>query len=60
MTTISSATGNLYQARMGPNSNTKIPETHNLGDQTSSNSFEKKRICYTMVHMPPFQLIWDL
>ncbi len=30
MTTNSSAAGNLYQARMGPNSNTKTPETHNL------------------------------
>ncbi len=27
MTTNSSAAGNLYQARMGPNSNTKTPET---------------------------------
>ncbi len=37
MTTNSSAAGNLYQARMGPNSNTKTPETHNLDAQTSSN-----------------------
>ncbi len=29
-TTSSSAAGNLYQARMGSNSNTKTPETHNL------------------------------
>ncbi len=29
-TTNSSAAGILYQARMGPNSNTKTPETHNL------------------------------
>ncbi len=36
----------------GPNSNTKIPETHNLKAQTSSNCFEKKRGCYTMVNMP--------
>ncbi len=43
MTTNSSAAGNLYQARMGPNSNTKPPETHNLDAQTSSNCFEKKR-----------------
>ncbi len=28
MTTNSSAAGNLFQARMGPNSNTKTPETH--------------------------------
>ncbi|XP_051720638.1 semaphorin-4B isoform X2 [Ctenopharyngodon idella] len=33
---------------MGPNSNTKTPETHNLDAQTSSNCFEKKRRCYTM------------
>ncbi len=40
-TTNSSAAVNLYQARMGPNSNTKTPETHNLNAQTSSNCFEK-------------------
>ncbi len=55
-TTNSSAAGNLYQARMGPNSNSKTPETHNLDAQTSSNCFEKKRRCYTMVNMPPSQL----
>ncbi len=44
-----------YQARMGPNSNTKTPETHNLNAQMSSNCFEKKR-CYTLVNMPPSQL----
>ncbi len=59
-TTNSSAAGNLYQARMGPNSNTKTPETHNLDAQMSSNCFEKKRRCYTMVNMPPSQLFWDL
>ncbi len=59
-TTNSSAAGNLYQARMGPNSNTKTTETHNLDVQTSSNCFEKKRRCYTMVNMPPSQLFWDL
>ncbi len=59
-TTNSSAVGNLYQARMGPNSNPKTPETHNLDAQTSSNCFEKKRRCYTMVNMPPSQLVWDL
>ncbi len=59
-TTNSSAAGNLYQARMGPNSNTKTPETHNLDAQTSSNCFEKKRRCYTMVNMTPSQLFWDL
>ncbi len=55
-TTNSSAAGNLYQARMGPNSNTKTPETHNLDAQTSSNCFEKKRRCYTMVKIAPSQL----
>ncbi len=39
---------------------TQTPETHNLDAQTSSNSFEKKRRCYTMVNMPPSQLFWDL
>ncbi len=29
-------------ARMGPNSNTKTPETHNLEAQTSSNCFERR------------------
>ncbi len=42
MATNSLAAGNLYQARMGPNSNTKTPETHNLDAQMSSNCFEKK------------------
>ncbi len=60
MTMNSSADGNLYQARMGPNSNTKTHNTHNLDAQTSSNCFEKKRRCYTMVNMPPSQLFWDL
>ncbi len=41
-TTNSSAAGNLYQVRMGPNSNTKTPETHNLDAQTSSNFFENE------------------
>ncbi len=49
-----------HQASMGPNSNTKTPETHNLNAQTSSNCFEKKRRCYTTVNMPPSQLFWDL
>ncbi len=40
MTTNSSAAGNLYQARMGQNSNTKTPETHNFDAQMSSNCFE--------------------
>ena len=39
----SSAAGNLYQARMGPNSNTKTPKTHNLNAQMSSNCYEKRR-----------------
>ncbi len=37
-----------------------ITLTHNLDAQTSSNCFEKKRRCYTMVNMPPSQLFWDL
>ncbi len=53
MTTNSSAAGNLYQARMGPNSNTKTPETHNFDAQTSSNCFENKRRCYAMLNMLP-------
>ncbi len=56
----SSAGQNLYQARMGTISNTKTSETHNLDAQTSSNVFEKKRRCYTIVNMPPSQLFWDL
>ncbi len=51
-TTNSSTAVNLYQARMGPNSNTKTPETHNLDVQIFLNCFEKKRRCYTMVNMP--------
>ncbi len=50
----------IYQARMGPKSNSKTPETHNLNAQTSSNCFENKRRCYTMANMPPPQLFWDL
>ena len=30
----------------------KQQDTHNLHAQTSSNCFEKKRRCYTMVNMP--------
>ncbi len=48
------------ESKLGPNSNTKTPETHNLHAQTSSNCFEKKRRCYTMLNMPPSQLFWDL
>jgi len=51
----SAASGNRYQARMGPNSTTKTPETQNLDAQMSSNCFEKKR-CYTMANMPLSQL----
>ncbi len=40
--------------------NTKTPETHDLDAQMSSNCFEKKRRCYTMVNLPPSQLFWDL
>ena len=52
-TTNSLAAGNLYQARMGPNSVKQTPETHNLNAQMSSNYFEKKRRCSTMVNMNP-------
>ncbi len=45
---------------MVPNSNTKTPETHNLDAQMSSNFFEKKRRCYTMLNMPPSQHFRDL
>ncbi len=38
----------------------KTSETHNLDAQTSSNYFERKRRCYTMVNMPLSQLCWDL
>ncbi len=31
---------------MGPNSNTKTPETRNLDAQTSSNYFEKEMLHY--------------
>ncbi len=48
------------KTRMGSNSNTKTPETHKLDAQMSSNCFEKKRRCYTMINMPPSQLFWDL
>ncbi len=50
MTTNSSAAGNLYQARMGPNSNNKTTEINNINSQTSSNCFEKKKRCYTLHH----------
>ncbi len=36
------------------------PKLQNLDVQMSSNCFEKKRRCYTMVNMPLSQLIWDL
>ncbi len=55
--TNSSAAGNLYQTRMGPDSNTRTAETHDLDAETSSNCFEKKRRCYTMVNMPPVPTI---
>ncbi len=42
LTTNSSAAGYLYRARMGSNSNTKTPETHNLDAQTSLNCFERR------------------
>ncbi len=52
MTANSSAAGNLYQARMGPNSNTKTPETPKLDAQTSSNSFEKRVDATLCPHAP--------
>ncbi len=57
-TTNSSAARKIYQARMGPNSNTKTAETHNLNAQMSSNYFEKKRRCYG--NLPLSQRFWDL
>ncbi len=39
---------------------TKTPETHKFDAQMSSNCFEKKKRCYTMVNIPPSQLFWDL
>ncbi len=59
-TTNSSAAGNPFKTRMGLNSNAKTPITHNFDAQTSSNCFENKRRCYTMLNMPPSQLFWDL
>ncbi len=41
-TTNSLAAGNQYQARMGPNSNTKTPEAHNLDAQTVFKLFWKE------------------
>ncbi len=38
----------------------KLQKLRTLDAQTSSNCFEKKRRCYTMVNMPPSQLFWDL
>ncbi len=47
------------ESKLGPNSNTKTPESHNLHAQMSSNCFEKKRRCYTMLNMPQSQLFWN-
>ncbi len=57
-TTNISAARKIYQEIMGPNSNTKTTETHNLDAQTSSNCFEKKRRCYS--NMSLSQRFWDL
>ncbi len=38
----------------------KLPTAQNLDAQMSSNCFEKKRRCYTMVNMPTSQLFRDL
>ncbi len=53
----SSAAGNIYQARMGPNSNTKAPETRNLDARTSLNCFEKKRRCQTCPRPNYFEIV---
>ncbi len=45
---------------LSENANNITPETPNLDAKTSSNGFEKKRRCYTMVNIPPSQLFWDL
>ncbi len=37
---------------MGPNSNTKTPETHNLDAQRSSNCFEKMDMLHHGKHAP--------
>ncbi len=52
MTTNSSAAVNLYQAKIGSNSKTKTPETHNLDPQTSSNCFEKEEMLHNSKHAP--------
>ncbi len=39
-----SAAGNLYQARMGPNSNSKTPETHNLDAPRHHQTVLKRRV----------------
>ncbi len=53
-TTNSSAAGNLYQARMRPNSNTKTPETHNLDAQTSSNCLKRRGDATHDKHAPNY------
>ncbi len=55
------AAGNLYQARMGPNSNTKTPETHNIDAQNVFKLFWKEAMLHHGEHAPvPSQLFWDL
>ncbi len=49
MTTNSSAAGNLYQARMAPNSNTKI---HNFDAQTVFKLFWKEEMLHHGKHVP--------
>lgn len=51
------AAGQLNQARMGPDFNTKTSETHNPLMARCQTIFENKR-CYTMVNMSVSQLYY--
>ncbi len=55
----SSAAGNLYQARMRPNSTPKLQKLITSMPRRPQTIWKKRR-CYTMVNMPPSQLFWDL
>ncbi len=52
MTTNSSAAGNLYQARMGPNSKTKTPETHNLDAHVFKLFWNEEEMLHHGKHAP--------
>ncbi len=52
MTTNSSAAVNLYQARMGPNSNIKTPETHNLEPRYLQSVLKKEDMLHHGKHAP--------